>query len=82
MFAPKQSLAPSPREGHSAIAALAAAGEQELPDARLTDADRRFARRLLVVASRRLSDEGMMHLAGGAEYTAHCERFAREGRQV
>ena len=80
MFPPKLSLVPSPHKDQSAIVSLEVVGEQELPDVRLTAADRRFVRRLLMVAERVLSDEGLMHLAGGAEYAAFRKRAAEEVR--
>jgi hypothetical protein len=58
---------------------LEARSDREPPDVRLTGAERRFVRRLLAVAARCLSDEGMMHLAGGAEYGARQKRAAQRG---
>jgi hypothetical protein len=78
MSAPKLSLVPSPHKDQSAIVSLEIAGDQELLDVRLTAADRRFVRRVLMVAERVLSDEGLMLLAGGAEDAAHRKRSAKE----
>jgi hypothetical protein len=73
-LAPRLSLAPKPHDGQSTIAALETRGDQEFADVRLTMADRRFVRRLLTLAERRLSDEALMHLAGGAENAAWRKR--------
>jgi hypothetical protein len=63
-----------------ALHRLDEAGGGELPDARLTPTDRRFVRRLVTLAEQHLSDEGLMHLAGGAEVAAWRKR-AREARE-
>ena len=68
------------RDGHkTAMDLLREAGGREIPDARLTAADRRFVGWLLALASRHLSYEGMMHLAGGAEHAARRKREAEGG---
>jgi hypothetical protein len=78
MSAPKLSLVPSPHKDQSAIVSLEIAGDQELSDVRLTAADRRIVRRLLMVAERILSDEGLMLLAEGAEDAAWRKRSEKE----
>jgi hypothetical protein len=78
MFPPKLSLVPIPQKDQSAIVPLEVVGEQELPDARLTAADRRFVRRVLMVAEMVLSDEGLMFLAEGAEEAAWRKRDGKE----
>ena len=81
--APRLSLARLPRNDQPAMAALdsSTTGEQESADVRLTAADRRLVKRLLTLAARRLSDEGMMHLAGGAEDAAWRKRTEGIGRR-
>lgn len=71
------SALPEPRRATDAHLELVS--DHELPDARLTAADRRFVRRLLALAEQRLSDEGLMHLAGGAEASAWRKRAEELG---
>ena len=79
MLPPRLSLVPSLHKDQTAIVSLEMAGDdQELPDVRLTAADRRFVRRLLMVAEMVLSDEGLMFLAEGAEEAAWRKRDAKE----
>jgi hypothetical protein len=78
MLPPKASLAPNLPRDQSTILSLEVLGDREVPDARLTAADRRLVRLLLALAARYLSEEGMMHLAGGAEHEARRKRAAKE----
>jgi hypothetical protein len=78
MSAPKLSLVPSPHKDQSAIVSLEIAGDQVLSDVRITAANRRFVRRVLMVAETVLSDEGLMLLAEGAEEAAWRKRDAKE----
>ena len=64
----------------TAMDLLREAGNREIPDARLTASDRRFVGWLLALAWRRLSDEGLMHLSGGAEHAARRKREAGGGQ--
>jgi hypothetical protein len=78
--APRLSLARLPHNDQPAIAALdsTTAGQQESADVRLTAGHRRFVRRLVTVAEKVLSDEGLLYLAGGAEDAAQRKRTAEE----
>lgn len=70
----------SRRDGRkTAMDLLREIGDREIPDVRLTAAERRFVGWLLALASRQLSDEGLMHLAGGAEHAARRKREAEGG---
>ncbi len=64
-----------------ALALLEATGDSELPDVRVTAADRRFVKRVLAILELRLSYEVLFHLACGAEAAARRKR-AREGRRA
>jgi hypothetical protein len=77
-LAPKLSLVPNPHADQSAIGAPDAAGDKELPGARPTAAERRFVRHLLTQLEERLSVDGLMFLAGGAEHQARRKRAADE----
>jgi hypothetical protein len=68
--------------GRSALTLLGGSGDQDLSDARITAADRRFVRRLVAVADKVLSEEGLLYLAGGAEDAAWRKRAAEEGRRA
>jgi hypothetical protein len=74
MLPPRLTLVPSPPNDQSAIVSVEAVEVQESSDVRLTATDRRFVRWLVALAERRLSDEGLMHLACGAEDTAWRKR--------
>jgi hypothetical protein len=73
----------SVHDAQVAMSILELSGDQELPDARITRADRQFVRLLLALAESHLCDEALMHLSGGAEYVALRKRAAATaGRQA
>ncbi len=65
---------PRSRRGRSALALLEAAGDRELPDARVTAADRRCVKRILAGLEPRLSYEALMFLACASEDAARRKR--------
>ncbi len=65
----------------SARALLEATGDGELPDVRVTAADRRYVKRVLAILEPRLSDETLFYLSCAAETAARCKR-AREERSA
>ena len=79
-LAPKLSVVPNPHADQSAIAAFEATGEEEYSDAQLTAAERQFVKDLLAQLEERLSADGLMFLAGGAEHKAQRKRAAEVGR--
>ena len=64
---------------HNRLAILEAVGNRELPDARLTAADRRFVKRALAALEPRLSYEALMFLSCASEDAARRKR-SLEGR--
>lgn len=80
MIAPQLSLVPTPHDIQSGFALLEAAGDQEIPDARLTAAERQFVTDLLAQLDEHLGVGGLMFLAGGAEHKAQLKRAEEAGR--
>lgn len=54
-----------------------AGGQEELPDVRITAADRQLVHRVVAWCERRLSDEALMHLSCGIEAAAQRKRASR-----
>ena len=73
-LAPKLTVVPNPYGNQSAIAALEAAGEQELPDARIAVEDRRLVRQLIALFEEGMSAELLMHFCCGIEAAAQRKR--------
>jgi len=74
MLPPRLSLAPSPREGHAAIAALAATGDDELPDANLTEERRHTMKRVARAFGWHFTSHELIYLAGALEAEANAKR--------
>jgi hypothetical protein len=81
--APRLSLASPPQNDPSAMVGLGSSTteDQQYADIRLTAVDRQFVTDLLTQLEERLSVDGFMFLAGGAEQKAKCKWARESGRR-